>query len=445
MGNTEALARGDFWPVRIRGVEPPPNAGSPQPRIDVIEAEAPANKPTATPDPPLANPSAWHTERNKTYGVTVAFPGELLHDEGSLVQPWFARQDGTETILSTGLPEPYLPGFFTVSVNTKIDNSETCDRFESEPVPRAATIHGIRYAVYEGGGVGLRDYVYHTFQNNLCYEFHITRQSAEGVHFDFIRTLLSRVSFARPQIARPVKNVPPPKPEVTSFTAAQGPPNPMIAALWRTELSWTTRNADYVELSYACSKRVVILEDQTPRTCRGDPIFHDAVRNHSPDASAMLGLKALDLDASEVPVVVTLVPFSHGTPYPEYGKSLTVSVPRWNPFPEGIHVVKKNIQIGLSPSDQPGTLSYHHGSSVEVTWNDSLSRDSCVNVWLVRDGPGGVENFVSRVAHKCVPPARSGRYVWTVPGELSGSGFRVYVAAPGNTSMAVSEPFAIAP
>ncbi|HYW65545.1 MAG TPA: hypothetical protein VFB10_02475 [Candidatus Dormibacteraeota bacterium] len=56
---------------------------------------------------------------------------------------------------------------------------------------------------------------------------------------------------------------------------------------------------------------------------------------------------------------------------------------------------------------------------------------------------GGAQIFRQQLAHQCLAPARGGSYSWTIPNKYSGTGFRIFAAAPGRTSSALGAPFKI--
>ncbi len=211
-------------------------------------------------------------------------------------------------------------------------------------------------------------------------------------------------------------------------------------------LSWTTEGADYVELSYRCSAfglGVVIAEQggSGGRNCENDskPITPQTQQlNHPANSELELGVANFHHD-DPISIVVTLTSFSHGAAFPAGRKSITISVAPFNPFPKGIPSSTANISLTYSggPKD-----SYEQGVSLTLTWTDTLSRDSCVNLLLVQDRGNGLQ-YAGRVSPECVRPAAAGTYTWTIPGRYSGSGFRVYAAAPGVQSSGIGPVFSI--
>jgi hypothetical protein len=89
-----------------------------------------------------------------------------------------------------------------------------------------------------------------------------------------------------------------------------------------------------------------------------------------------------------------------------------------------------------------GKAWYPQRSSLTISWTDTLSRDPCINLYLVQDKGEGL-HYVTQVVNKCLQPAASGAYTWTIPGKYSGSGFRIYGGAPGGMSSAVGPAFNI--
>lgn len=260
---------------------------------------------------------------------------------------------------------------------------------------------------------------------------------------DFIKTFLSEVSFFEPRIslAAGTKHVAVPK--VMSFDAAQPEQHGGLLIL-----SWTTKDADYVRLSYACSERVLIFGEQGSAWC-GDTLGDqpNVSANLSPRSSLRVRLTAFHkYDLSAVSVTVTLTPSSHGRGFPASAKPVMAAAHTYNPLPNGLVSPPQNIEISLSQANRPGAAGYSQGSSVKIKWKEhSMTSDSCVNLWLVRDGANSVKHFVLNVAHRCMSPAQGGEYTWKVSSEISGSGFRIYAEAPGKRSAALSEPFSIVP
>jgi hypothetical protein len=122
---------------------------------------------------------------------------------------------------------------------------------------------------------------------------------------------------------------------------------------------------------------------------------------------------------------------------------VTITVAAYNPFPKGVPSETRNMTIFYSASAD-GTSKYVQGSQFKIDWTDSLGRDPCVNLYLVQDtGSGAAAAFRSQIVKRCLTPAASGSYTWTISSKYSGSGFRIYAAAPGGISSALGTPFSI--
>jgi hypothetical protein len=231
---------------------------------------------------------------------------------------------------------------------------------------------------------------------------------------------------------------------VTAFTASS---NAASDATNRGAItfSWTTENADYAELSYTCSAvglGVVILEDGAGRrNCKNDPkpITPDPDQHtHAPNSAAEILFRNMHHD-DPIFITVNIVPFSHGAPYPSATRSLKITVDPYNPYPKGIPSTTANIALSYAG---PVSKSYEQGAELTITWSDGFSRDPCVNLLLAQN-KAGEEQYVGRVSQKCLAPAASGSFIWKIPMKYSGSGFRVYAAAPGGQSSAFGPSFDI--
>jgi hypothetical protein len=480
VGNTGALARASFTPVHIRGIEISPAGRYSEGVVDVIGAKI--LHPIAAMDPSFRDSSRWRQESNQTYGVRFAVPQEQARIGFSaqphpLPEPSFPRQDGTETFFHVQFSGIYPRSdlgkiYFSVSVNRNIRNRETCEQFRNEQfrdwvIHRSfGPIHGIKYVGVDSRPVLESIHNVHTFQNGLCYDFAfsfehfrtwpvaagcLTPLVTSGQERDSIGIILSHVYFFEPKTPNQVRTEPSAPPKVKSFTVAPGEagsPLPLLA------FSWATEGTDYVRLSFKCSESVSIMYggDRQPAEC-GDAFltYPDFSSNLSPNSSVKLSLTAFQkYDLSTVPVTITLTPFSHGRAFPASAKSLTAEAHGYNPIPGGIVSAPQSIRLILARAGAGGATSYAQGSSVQIKWEDpdpGATRDTCVHLWLVRDGPGGIKSYVLNVGRGCVSPAKAGQLTWTVPHEISGSGFRIYArtSGPGIIAAALSAPFNIAP
>jgi hypothetical protein len=421
----------------------------------------------------ITDRSNWHTQSSEKYGVKFGvptFPQATMADVEGL---WsnFVAEPWTVALASVGIPREIYPetnfvgGAFLLSVNPQITNRESCDKFgtSDERFLSSRVISGIRYSEMTVGdaaaGTGYDSFYFHTFQHGLCYEvafrfggYNTSTQDLgcrvpivdEQDRTRVIDEFMGRISFSRPESgSRQVLELTQ-IPTVISFTASSDVADD---AKNRSSItfSWSTKNADYVEFSYDCSVvglGVVILEGGGgSRNCRNDPkpISPDPREfTHAPNSTTDT---AFGNSSQEDPIsiAVTITPFSHGTAYPAASKSITISVDPFNPFPKGIPSSTANIALTYSGTPRK---SHEQGSSLTVNWTDTLSRDSCVNLFLVQDSGNGLQ-YVGRVSRECLQPATAGSYTWTIPSKYSGSGFRIYAAAPGLTSSALGPVFGI--
>jgi len=420
----------------------------------------------------IANASNWHIQLDKKYGVKFAlprFPSSATTDGEGLL-PNFVAKPGTVTIAGLGIPREIYPtsnfigGAFLLSVNPQITNRESCEKFGTSD-PRFlsyATIAGVRYAEMTEGDAAMGSshelQYFHTFQHGLCFEAALSMGVYNPANQDFgcrvpmvsdttrvVEEFTRRISYFRSTETISTSH-PNQIPQVTLFTAPS-----KVADDARNNssivFSWATENADYVELSYDCSVvglGVVILEGEAgSRNCQNDskPIVADLREfTHSPNSSAEISFGNSHHD-DPISIVVTITPFSHGVAYPTASRSLTISVNPYNPFPQGIPDSTANITLTYFADENS---SYSHGSSLTIKWTDALSRDPCVNLYLVQDTTGG-HHYLAQIVDECLRPAAAGFYTWKIPDKYSGTGFRIYAAAPGLSSSAFGPVFSIIP
>lgn len=272
-------------------------------------------------------------------------------DSTPAIQSHFAAENGAVTLHLFNLSEDiyagtnFEGGVIGIFVNPRITNPQSCAQFGifQPQFLTSRSMGGIVYAELRSfeGGMGHVDdhYYFHTFQNGLCYEMAFEfdayntynhplgcRVPSLGVNDEakVIQEFAGRIAFFRPaKILAAESNLPP---VVTSFTAASHVAND--GNRWRIQFSWTARDADYVEFSYTCpptSDRLVISEDIGMGHCENDkPAPDSLLLNHSPNSSSAIGFGFFG--GHPVPVVVTITPFSHAVPYPQSGKSLTITV-----------------------------------------------------------------------------------------------------------------------
>ena len=295
----------------------------------------------------------------------------------------------------------------------------------------------------------------HTFQNGLCYELNFTlleydtsdqglrcavASLSKGDEWALVQPVLRAVSFVRPTVPiTPAHSEAVPK--VISFTSSSAVSDDVTTPHGIT-FSWSTENADYIELTYSCAKSVrdgiVISEEVGGRDC-GSRLIPTFPFKRSPNGSVKVNFEN-DHQDDPVPVLVTITPFSHAIAYKDSTRSLTVMVDPWNPFPKGANTGARNIAL----SYLPGSTAYRQGSSMTIQWTDTRKGDPCVNLFLVQDDANGVPVYRSRAGErKCLTPASTGSYTWQIPLKYSGPGFRIYAGAPGGDSWALGSRFEI--
>jgi len=418
----------------------------------------------------ISNPSNWHFQANELYGVRFAVPA-FPEDSvgGGSVFPNFVSETGTITL--GGLPIPaemypgtnFVGGTYLFTVNPQVKNRESCERFGTSD-PRFLshrTFAGTQYAKLTAGdaamGTSYEDVYFHAFQNGMCYEVAFSfgeyntssqdfgcRVSKAGDTDKVVEEFMQRISYSRLATAS-LPEHPSAVPKVTSFAASSTIVNGGTDR-GATEFSWTTENADYVEFSYHCSAvglGLVILEQGGAggRNCENDPkpITPQTQQvNHPPNSALEVAFGNAHHD-DPISIVVTLTPFSHGKAYPSASRSLTIRVDPRPPFPEGIPSETDDLTLTYSGGAQ---AAYQQGSSLTISWTDTLYRVSCFGLYLVQEGTGR-PHYVAQIVYKCQPPAASGSYDWTIPDKYSGSGFRIYAAAWGRMSSALGPAFSI--
>src|SRR5260370_13112092 len=224
----------------------------------------------------FSDTSAWHTERNKMYGVQFAHPDSMSAAPAldPNLQPNFVTAKDTETVSNFAIPgETYsganlLAGSFTIFVNRHVTNRLSCMQFGQlgpREVPPSPFIVGkLQYTETEGGGAAMgrwdSDYFFHIFQNGLCYElaFGLVEYSAHTAdtgcnipllsqqdELNLIKPLLERVSFFRPSVAATRENNRHAVPRVSEFTASSQTADNMTNRGLIT-FFWSTQDAAYV-------------------------------------------------------------------------------------------------------------------------------------------------------------------------------------------------------
>lgn len=476
--------------------------------VGTLSADAPAINVVSISDlpkrveslsPSIGRPSQWPQRTNKTYGLSFALPETFpaTKDDDQYIQSNFPVASGVITLAKFAIPantfgSPDLPGcgplssFFggglALFVNPEINNRPACDEFgQSDPKYRAShTLHGIKFSETSDVSAGTGHYYsydfYHTFQNGLCYEF-VFSSAGGAINPDdpcgcvvpvvsgydaFVHTILSQLSFSKPQAETVASSDTSATPKVTSFTASastSGDPK----SRGPITFSWTTQNADFVRISYRCTGGEEIIKQGLPnlgldglvimekgaigKGCGGKYGAHQIV-DHSPNSSVDVGFGNASYNAP-VEVRVTLTPFSNGVAYAKSGETIAIGVYPDNPFLKGFPAPTKNITF-LSPANANGVSSYRQGSSSKIEWTDSHKGDDHFWLHLVRDNASNSMTYLYQVAGYVPRTGNSISYTWVVPKSYSGSGFRIFINSEEHRvnkvpSYAVSPPFSIAP
>lgn len=447
-------------------------------------------------DPPIPPPSHWRERTNKAYGLSFRLPESFPPSENDeYVESNFSVEAGAVTlgifaitgnlVVSPALPQcdqssnQFDGGRIVIFLNPQITNRGACEQFgESHPEDHSwHTFHGTRFSETKVGGAGMGRYYsydyYQTFQNGLCYEFIFSDVEGtvspddpcfcaypQGPRTEkLVQTILSQLSFPKPQSPTVVSSQPGTEPKITSFSAST---NTADDATNRGSIkfSWTTKGADFVRFSYRCTageeidkkdglslgldgNGIVIGEEgATSKGCRGQ--FETEIVNHSPNSSLNVLLGNFQFDTPIV-VRVTLTPYSHGVAFAKYGKTIPITVNPRNPFAGGLPPATGNIKF-VSPGDAGDAQSYRQGSSAKIEWTDSDEGDKHFWIHLVRDnGTGGV-TYLYQIAGYQPRTDRSTNYTWLVPKSHSGSGFRIFINSEFQSKdYGVSPPFNIVP
>ena len=450
-------------------------------------------------NPPFGPPSQWRERTNKPYGLSFRLPESFPTSENDqYVDPNFPVGSGAinlgffaiEGHLLVGPPVPecdkgmdsYDGGRVVIFVNPLVTNQEACNQFgESDPERHAwRTFHGMKFSETSESSGGMGQYYdydyYHTFQNGLCYEF-VFSDHGSAVNPDdpcacaypevpgtdrLVQTILSQLSFPKPQSPAIVSNKAKTKPEVLSFTASSLTADD-TKNRGSIKFSWSTRNTDFVRLSYNCTggeeiqknglpnlglDGIAILEDGAVGKGCGGKLDTPQIVNHSATSSLDVVFGNSEFDTPAL-VRVTLTPYSHGIGYPNSSKTIPVSVYPRSQFSDGLPTPTGNITFG-SPSSAKGVPSYRQGASSKIEWADNREGDEHFWLHLVRDnGSGGGMTYLYQIAGYVPRTGDSTSYVWVVPKSYSGSGFRIFVNSRGRvgnqSSYGVSPPFEITP
>lgn len=430
---------------------------------------------------PSFSGAAWHTEKNRKYGIEFSYPDDLTPIQPPILKPvWFDSNFATDQKV-VHLAELKIPwkvyhntnfagGSFAIFVNPEIGNGPSCRQFGFyyQRLTPSYAVHRIHYTEARRGtaatGTEFSEYRFHTFQNGLCYELafvlseidpgmseHKSRVLREMDEWSLVQALIERVQFLRPSVTPENESNPNAVPRITRFVASS---HTADGATNRGEItfSWTTQDADYVELSFKCIPPMagrlpaaVVLENGYPDGCgNASPHFKDtAVKYRAPNSSRTI-LFGDNRPLDPITIIVKLTPYSYGKAYPGSAMSIPIKVNPRNPFPEGVPAPDGNVVLSY-PVRADGTTELQQGTSLTIHWTEATPRDSCVNLYLVQDVGGGKWAYRMQLPDRCFSPARGGSHTWTIPDRFSGAGFRIYAREPGGPASGFGAPFSIVP
>lgn len=444
-------------------------------------------------DPPIPAPSQWRERTNKTYGLSFRLPASFPSSENDLyVDSNFPVEGGAVTlgffaltanlVVSPALPEcdqglnQFDGGRFVIFVNPRITNRGACEQFgESHPENHARhTFHGKKFSETSVSSTGMgKTYVYNyyqTFQNGLCYEFVFADFEGAPIDDDPCRcsypegprtekleqTILSQLSFHKPQSPTAISSQPETAPEITSFTSSSATAD-QAKNRGSVKFSWSTSNADFVRFSYSCTSGEEIIkkglpslgldgivigeEGATYKGCGGKLDTPDIV-NHSANSSLNIVFGNSEFDGPIV-VRVTLTPYSHGIAFAKSCKTIPITVDPSTPFSDGLPPTTGNIAF-VAPVGSAS--SYRQGSSAKIEWTDSNQGDEHYWIHLVRDNSSGGLTYLYQIDGYLAQAGGSTSYTWRVPKSYSGSGFRIFINSGfKQRTYGVSPPFNIVP
>lgn len=472
-GNTSILDKFAGKEISVRGYEDGslPHAFRVTGLSEVFDTPCPAFKPSLS-------HTAWHTEENRKYGIKFAYPDDLQRaapPEPGVVEGNFVTDQKVMAVAHLTIPAKIYPdsnfggGSFAIFVNPEIGNDPSCRQFGFSDPEFTSThvIGGIHYSEAQRDGIAAgsssASRYFHTFQNGLCYELYFefwegspanierkVRVVQEKDQISLIESLIAGVNFFRPATAPQKERNPRAAPRVTQFAASTQTADDATNR-GQITFSWTTQDADYVELSYQCPPppappappEVVIVEHGFPWSCENaSPVFKSgAVQSRTPNGSATIGFGNYHR-IDPISIIVRLTPFSHGKAYPDSAKSISIQIDPHNPFPEGVPAANGRVVVSY-PVSADGTTTLKQGSSLTVRWTDTVPGDPCVNLYLVQDDGRGGQTYRLQLGGQCFMPASGGSYTWTIPVKYSGSGFRIYSRAPGGGPSGLGPPFSI--
>jgi hypothetical protein len=413
-----------------------------------------------------SNAAASQVFSSGMYGVKFVYPPvynfEAKH-YAYLANPDFANDEGAVILGTVEIPAAlytgtnFSGGKFAVSVSPVITNIAACDQFASGEPESTVTVNGILYSVANNGTGGLGHWqsykILHTYQNGFCYEFMFeidgyNRGSLEDPSSvqefsdapKIQDTLLAGISFFRPAAKPPLQTAG--RPKILSFS-----PSSDVAGVGihnSITFSWKSQYVDYVRLQFSCAQGAVIVADGYGAQCGS----YATSPNQSPDDSKKVIFGNSNLNSPEgspIPVTVTLVPFANGVAYPDLSKSVTITIPPYNAFPEGVPTSDMKMSLTVQPTAN-NEFRFAHGSTVNLRWtvDATVTLAPCTNLYLVHDNKEGGEMYVYKLSQPCLGPrGGNGSFSWTIPENFSGDGFHVLGATPGGMARALSHPFSI--
>jgi hypothetical protein len=472
-GHMSELSKYVEQEISVQGIED--DSASPQLSFQVDKLIEVFKRPNPSLSPSFTKSSAWTKDTNQTYGIAFAVPPIFAKVEASKsgIDPNFVAQQDRVALAGFQVDRGLYPdsnfvgGAFAIFVDPAITNQPSCDQFgRSDPrFLSSTTIGGVKYAAMMEAdaamGTGYAYHYFHIFQNGLCYElaFEFAEYNTGSAddrcavpqlenidEQNVIEPVMSQVSFFRPATGIAASDNPNAIPSVTSFVASSQVAD---GALNRGQITftWSTENADYVQFSYRCSsdssKGIVISEDNAGgRECENlAPIINStSISNHSANSSAGILFGNFHRE-NPLSIVVTITPFSHGIAHPDSRKSITIVVNPYNPFPQGLPLAPTNTTLSYA-ANADGSSRFAQGSTLAITWPDTLSRGPCLNLYLLQESEGK-EVYRAQLADTCLKPSAGNSYSWTISNKFSGPGFRIYARAPGGTSSGYGAPFTI--
>jgi hypothetical protein len=498
VGTTTLINRHGGWPpgnnVCVQGTLT-------SPRVIKVNSIKNLPRPEARLIAAIGHPSQWRPYTYEKYGVAFVLPKIFsVTEDDQYIQSNFPIETGAITVRKFAIPQDtflspndlgcgqlpvdFFGGSIALFVNPGINNGPACAQFGgSDPTDRPSPIvDGVKYSKTSDSSVGMGtgygyDY-YNTFQNGLCYEFVFSSGGtnpnpdspcgcavptlADGEYDRLEKTILEQFSFSMPQITTAVPNKPASSPKVLSFEAY-----PLIATQPDgITFSWSTKDADFVRLSYSCTAGeeipdrdipnlgldgVIIMETGGADMGCGGKFDRPETVNHSPDSSLDVDFGNSSYDAP-IQVRVTLTPFSHGVAYPKAAKTIPISVYPSSTQPESdVPGGAVGTVTVISPPDTKQPSSYKQGSKIKIEWVDSGKIKTHYWVHLVQDKPANRRVDLYQIAGYIPGGAESTSCMWLVPKSYSGSGFRIFISSESHLSEtlppsdAFSAPFNIVP